>query len=360
MKKITTFIILGLFIFSPVLATNYPVIGGIDINSADTTAADFIIYTFNLLTAVGSLLVAIIIIMSGLEWVSAYGNPETINKAKKKIVLAFSGLIVLLSSYIIINTIDPNILNINIEDLSQQEITEVEVPKGSGVYLFNKAGFQGDELLIQKSLASVLEPKFVENVKSIKIINSGNVKWGAILFSDIELEEDRFISGTEYEGNCTYISSDFSSLNSSSGKENNPPVGENKLSSIIVFRGSVGGDVTVYNSYNCQLRNINYCREDKEDDKFEESEPCLKEEEQVCHINTNEFKNIEEVCPEFKWDIISIKANKDTGILFKDGNSEEKGKCYYFNMPSGGCFNINKYSPIYGHDPLSINLFSLD
>ncbi|MDD3386694.1 MAG: hypothetical protein PHX92_02080 [Candidatus Pacebacteria bacterium] len=359
MKKITFLIIFGLLMSFPVLAAEYPIIGGIDINSPDVTAADFIIYTFNLLTAIGSLFAVIMVITAGLEWVSAYGNPSTINKAKKKIIIAFSGLLILLSSYLALNVIDPDILKLNFQDLSEQEVTEVEVPDAEGVYLYNKAGFEGDKLILTDSLASIIKSGFFENVKSIKIINSGNVKWGAILFADVELE-DRTISGTEYEGNCTYISSDFSSLNSSSGKENNPPVGENKLSSIIVFRGSVGGDVTVYNSYNCQLRNINYCREDKEDDKFEESEPCLKEEEQVCHINTNEFKNIEEVCPEFKWDIISIKANKDTGILFKDGNSEEKGKCYYFNIPSGGCFNINKYSPIYGHDPLSINLFSLD
>ena len=362
MKKIIFFITAGLLISFPVLAAEYPIIGGIDINSSDTTAADFIIYTFNLLTAIGSLFAVIMVITAGLEWVSAYGNPSTINKAKKKIIIAFSGLLILLSSYLALNVIDPNILNLNFQNLSEQEITEVEVPDAEGVYLYNKTGFEGDKLILTDSLASIIKSGFFENVKSIKFVQPESFKYIAILFADIELE-DRTISGTEYEGVCTYISNNISSLNSANGKENNPAIGEDSLASILVLKGRVGGSVTIYNNYNCQIRSNAYCREDIEDDEIEEENPCLKEEEQTCLIGVSNFENIEDVCPDFKGDIVSIKVNNDTGILLKGASADETGRCYYLRAPGGSCVNVNKYSPLYHLDedtPLSINLFSLD
>jgi hypothetical protein len=119
------------FIASPVFAATYPEFGGITL-SKDTTAAQYIIYFFNLIVAVGAFIAVIMVIMAGIEWVTSSGNPSKIESAKSKIANTLIGVGVLVGSYFILNTINPQLTNIKIDDLTCSHGIVVSVKKSDG------------------------------------------------------------------------------------------------------------------------------------------------------------------------------------------------------------------------------------
>ena len=63
--------------------------------------------------------------MAGFKWLTSAGNPGKIGTAKKTILFSFAGIIILLSSYIILRTIDPQLV-----------IMPLETPRVRGVEEF--------------------------------------------------------------------------------------------------------------------------------------------------------------------------------------------------------------------------------
>jgi len=361
MKRIILFILIGIIFCSPVLAVDYPVIRGININDPNITASQFIIYLFYLIIAVGSLIGVIILIVAGLEWVSAYGDAKVINSAKKKIAAVFTGLIVLFTSYIVINTINPAILDVNVEGIDDSYTSpELIIPEGSGILLYSETNYitEKDPLNIRSSKTSLIADDFHGKTSSIKINQPPDMTLGAILFADRE-KDGKIISGTEFRGKCSYITESIPDLNNSLGDQNNPPIGQNTLASIIVFNGSVGGDITIYSNYNCQPKIDKYCREvDGGNKNWNDPNSCLSPEEYSCSIRINEFKSIEEIIEEdcssggtgFKGEILSIAVDSRTGILLRglvnDGGETEE-ICQYFDSKNTTCINMIKYGPFY-------------
>lgn len=390
MKRIIFLILIGVLFISPVLAADYPVINGLDINRSDVTASDFVLYLFYLITAIGAFMAVILLIVAALEWVSAYGDAGAINSAKKKIITVFTGLVVLLGSYIALNTINPQLLNVNIDDISNQDIqTELVIPEGSGIFLYSEAQYKGESVTIKSSKTNLIDDGFFRKAVSIKI-KSNNLKLGAILFGDREVDGEN-IPGTEFKGRCSYITSDIHDLGSASGDQNNPIIGQNNLASLIVFNGSPSGSIGIYSTYNCQPKINKYCREQEECDDDEECEewedpyPCPPEEEYFCSLNNiNKFTKIEEAIERdcknddgeitFKGDILSIGVgDQRKGVLFRGleikDNDEPQEICQYFDSRHNNCINMVKYGPFYriidGENssiflPKEIMVFSLD
>ncbi len=361
MKRIVFLILIGLLLVSPVLAVEYPVINGIDINRSDVSASDFILYLLYLITAIGSLVAVILLVTAGLEWVSAYGDAKAINSAKKKVAAVFAGLIVLLSSYIILNTINPQLLNINIDDISNQDVqTEPAIPEGSGVILYSDVNYEGEKLVVKSSKTNTIDDHFYKKAASIKINQPQDFNLGAIIFGDMEVDGKK-IPGAEFKGQCSYVTGDIPDLDVASGDQNNPPIGQDNLASLIVFRGDIGGaSITIYNNYNCQPKTTDYCRVVEEGSNWKDPFPCPPEEEGSCSFSVNKFTNIKEIIEKectteeasFKGDILSIKVDKRTGVLLRgllvQGDEENPQKiCQYIDSKNSNCINMIKYGPFY-------------
>lgn len=340
-KKITFLISLsGMLLVSPALAAmEYPVIAGITI-SGTTTAAEYIIYFFNLSVAVGAFIAAVVLAMAGVDYVSSQGEPAKIESAKSKIKNAFLGLTILLGAFIILNIINPQLTNIKIDQLENNFNQTVVVPEGKGVYLYDATNFTSsiDPLIVTGTKASFLNDNFTNKAQSIKFVNpDSGFKFGAVLFADYQ-ENSQLVSGSNLRGNCSYLLSDLSDLNNSLGKENNPPVGKNNLSSIIVFKtNSSSATVKLYNNINCEKRNEDYGKhEDKED---------------ICTISSGTgFANIKEACPDFKGDVLSIETSSDVGVLLKAADKDAAGRCQFFESGNTSCINTIKYSFVYKLD----------
>jgi len=68
---------------------------------------------FNFVLAAAAILAVIMIVIGGLKHIGAAGNPNTIKDAKDQIYWAILGLILALSSWMILNTINPDLLKLD-------------------------------------------------------------------------------------------------------------------------------------------------------------------------------------------------------------------------------------------------------
>lgn len=88
-----------------------PVIGPFGIGEGAEIIAELIGKILNLLFMVGGLVLLVMIIISGIQWMLAGGNKESLARAQGRLTSAIVGFIILASAFAIISLI-ANILNV--------------------------------------------------------------------------------------------------------------------------------------------------------------------------------------------------------------------------------------------------------
>lgn len=192
---------------------------------------------------------------------------------------------------------------------------------------------------------TVLLPQgFNGTVSSLKIINptGGKYTYGAVLFP-----------GSGYTGEtCSFVMGDISNLANASGNQNNPPIGNNSVSSVAVMKLSSGTvSATLYNRANCQS--------DPKDENNKKNN--------ICEIKgAFNWTNIKDICPSFVGNPVSFSLSDPVGLLMKTTTKDAAGRCQLFRkMGNSTCINMEKYGYIYSSDidkpiyPQSFNLFPL-
>lgn len=86
---------------------------------------------YYLALALGGLLAFGSIVYAGIKWTASRGNASVISDAQDQITQAVIGLLILLGTYIILNTINPTLTLLNIPQLSEIK-SEVVAPPPSG------------------------------------------------------------------------------------------------------------------------------------------------------------------------------------------------------------------------------------
>ena len=79
---------------------------------------------YNFAVGVIAIVAVIMIMIGGLQWIFAAGNPTTITSAKSNISSAVSGLVLVLCSYVILYTINPNLVNLKLEPVAPIDTIE--------------------------------------------------------------------------------------------------------------------------------------------------------------------------------------------------------------------------------------------
>jgi hypothetical protein len=115
-KTILATIFLSLSLVSPALAGFSYTIGGITITDK-TTAAELIMYFFNIGIMIGSFLAVVMVIMAGFNYLTSGGNPGKLEESKKRIQNSIFGIVILIGSYLILNTVNPDLMIIKINRL---------------------------------------------------------------------------------------------------------------------------------------------------------------------------------------------------------------------------------------------------
>lgn len=99
-------------------------------STTKTTLPEYVKYLFNLLIGAGGILAFTMFVFGGVMWLLSAGNPGIIESGKKKMFNGIMGLSLLLCSYLIIYTINPDItilrLNLNWVSTTGPEYTPSE------------------------------------------------------------------------------------------------------------------------------------------------------------------------------------------------------------------------------------------
>ncbi|MFC1756798.1 hypothetical protein ACFLZC_01400 [Patescibacteria group bacterium] len=75
-----------------------------------------------------AILAVIMITVGGFEYIMAGGNMSTTEKAKTRITQAVLGLLLVIASYLILETINPDLINLEIKELKLESQTAVGPP----------------------------------------------------------------------------------------------------------------------------------------------------------------------------------------------------------------------------------------
>jgi hypothetical protein len=135
MSKLFLFAFLFLALFLPLhqaqalqLNLDYPGLFGIDINNSEHQGIPQVVaWFYYLIVSVSGLAAFAMLVVGGLQWLGSAGNISAISDAKDRIQKAIFGLIIVLSSFLIIQLINPagtGVFSIDLE--------EVSVPTTSG------------------------------------------------------------------------------------------------------------------------------------------------------------------------------------------------------------------------------------
>jgi len=92
--------------------------------------ATYIAAIYKFLIGFAAVLAVIMIMVGGVQWMMAGGSPERVSNAKSYITSALIGLVLALSSFILLQTINPRLVNLEMPKL--KPITGLEPITGAG------------------------------------------------------------------------------------------------------------------------------------------------------------------------------------------------------------------------------------
>lgn len=115
------------------LEVEYPEIGGYEITQITTSIPEYVRYIYFAIIGLSGLIALIVLVWAGFNYLISTGIPEKIKTAREQIAAAILGLIILFCSWLIVNTINPQLTLLQVTPL------EAFIPKLSpGVYLCKK------------------------------------------------------------------------------------------------------------------------------------------------------------------------------------------------------------------------------
>ncbi len=201
MKKHFLFVLLLLvFIITPFLGdcsteVTYPTLPGVvspqdivkEVEREEDVLPLFITYIFNLLLIISILVAAVVIIYGGFLFITASDDPEKKQNAKKWILSAFQGAIIVLLSYTILFTLDSHLVLFRQIDLEGQD-------QATGVDL----RWEIKNVYFQVPLGLILEDAILNDVGRKKLYDIFYTTLGAEVVADkIEQESTNLLAIVE-------------------------------------------------------------------------------------------------------------------------------------------------------------------
>ncbi len=105
---------IGFFTFAKDLEVEYPSFPETPTLTEKSAITDYIIYIFNFVIYASGFVALGVLIYSGIIYLLSAGNPEKQRDARGRIFAGFIGIIIILSSYFILTTINPNLVIVHI------------------------------------------------------------------------------------------------------------------------------------------------------------------------------------------------------------------------------------------------------
>ncbi len=113
------------------LEVDYPQIGDIKLVSSEGEGlSEYVVYMVYFLIVLAIAITIFSLVRGGVSWLTARGDPMKIKEGKDRITGSIFGLIIILSSFTFLSSIDPTLV-----ELEELEVVEVEESFIPGVYL---------------------------------------------------------------------------------------------------------------------------------------------------------------------------------------------------------------------------------
>ncbi len=119
------------FVFSQTgrdLEVDYPIIDGESPTSTKTFLHTYIKYIFNFAILACGFITLAVIVRAGAQYTASRGNPASLRDARDRIVCGIVGLLILLSSYVILSTINPKLVFFTFTPLSHDPVVLQPTP----------------------------------------------------------------------------------------------------------------------------------------------------------------------------------------------------------------------------------------
>jgi len=172
------------------LEVSYPEISGQGL-TATSTIADFVRYLFNAGMFLGFFAVFLSLTIAGIMYFLSPVNVEMRTNAKDRFYGAISGLLILVLTYLILTTINPQLTILSVKGLDPVLIKPEK--KASGVYFYRSAGCS-DKKVFPKT-GNVFDFSEKNNkINFVNIINDTANSYVTILYEN-----------TNFWGRCLYI-----------------------------------------------------------------------------------------------------------------------------------------------------------
>ncbi|MCK5044238.1 hypothetical protein KAR26_00725 [Candidatus Parcubacteria bacterium] len=108
------------------LEVDYPIIGGVPVPvSTKTLLPDYIEYIFSFALMIAGLVAFSALILGGYKHMTSGGNPAKMSDARDQITSAVIGLAILLSSFLILNTINPELTILRLDKIEMSGAIEL-------------------------------------------------------------------------------------------------------------------------------------------------------------------------------------------------------------------------------------------
>ena len=97
------------------LEIDYPEVGDYRPETINTPLPQYVMYIFNLAIGLGGVAAFVMLVIGGIKFLTSTGSPAQQTDAKEQIISAILGIIILISSYILLSTINPQLVVFTIE-----------------------------------------------------------------------------------------------------------------------------------------------------------------------------------------------------------------------------------------------------
>lgn len=162
--------------------------GGIDLNTKSTQTITYLIaYIYEWAMAIGGIAVFITLVSAGFQYLTSAGDITKMSEAKKQITSTITGLVLLLSTFLILSTINPELTTLDIPEITLSTSTFGALDP----FIVSYGQICDEVLVYPESEYSGGETKIAKGEEGSVTINKGE---GSI----------KFISdGTDTEDGCT-------------------------------------------------------------------------------------------------------------------------------------------------------------
>ncbi len=130
------------------LELNYPSIHDIKIEITTVSLGEYIKYIFYFAIAISGLLAFGALIYGGVRYLASAGNPAAVTDAKDQIFAGILGLVILLSSYLILNTIDPQLVTLKTPEITLLATTTLPSLEEGSLCFYDKNCGDGNRKLL--------------------------------------------------------------------------------------------------------------------------------------------------------------------------------------------------------------------